>query len=227
MAPLVKLSCGRNRTRDAYHCPPMLIPVRTSTTVLFCVCTSHGYCLSTVVLNCGIAGSSAAEPTSVRFPQAHEHMITRTNQGTLMHAVRMLREHMRLGQVEFATLVGVSYPSIQRWERQHAPTEDERLAKFARLSRSVGRADLAEIFMQAIIEDIPDEVRDYILSKAHCGLPVAHETVPDKFTAEFQDLRHLARMSGHDDMASLAWRVIKAVLDHERSLRRQYPSIST
>ena len=76
-------------------------------------------------------------------------------QEILMHAVRTLREHMQLGQMEFAMRVGVSLSSIYRHENTQRPVDLKTIVSRAELASSKGRNDLCEVFMHAAVALLP------------------------------------------------------------------------
>ena len=76
-------------------------------------------------------------------------------------AVAVLREQLDLTQPEFAARLGVSLPSIQRYERIAGPT-GRALVDLVVIARGVGRDDLADLFRAALIEELGPDVIDVL-----------------------------------------------------------------
>lgn len=68
-------------------------------------------------------------------------------------AVRSLRNRLELTQTQFAALMGVSYPSVQRYE-QLVPPKGHKLARFRDLAISKGFEDLGEVFHSALVREV-------------------------------------------------------------------------
>ena len=76
----------------------------------------------------------------------------------MLGAVAELRSRLNVDQTEFAQLLGKSYPMARRYETE-VPPADQALAPFAILAHKNGCTDLAELFREALIEDLPDVVK--------------------------------------------------------------------
>lgn len=61
------------------------------------------------------------------------------NQGGLPRLVRELRNHLGLSQEKFAAKLGVTFPTINRWENDRAKPSPLALARLRELAQSLGR----------------------------------------------------------------------------------------
>jgi transcriptional regulator with XRE-family HTH domain len=66
-------------------------------------------------------------------------------QEKVMAAVRELRTRLGLSQAQFATRIGKSYPSVQRYERGRPPV-GRALTPLIELAEAAGHTDLASVF---------------------------------------------------------------------------------
>ena len=138
----------------------------------------------------------------------------------VMEAIRSLRDHMGLGQVEFADKLGVAYPSVQRYERVRPPTDHERLIALAVLAKSVGRPDLEDQFVQAVVEDLPSQLMDYVRARTKRRQSIDNDPVPDEFAADFRILLAVALASKADECARTVWDVILLIARNQRKNTR-------
>jgi transcriptional regulator with XRE-family HTH domain len=75
----------------------------------------------------------------------------------IMDAVRELRQVTGMSQISFAVRLGISYPSVQRYEQVAAP-KGESLAKLYYLSREYGQGRLAGLFKDAALEGVSSDL---------------------------------------------------------------------
>ena len=70
----------------------------------------------------------------------------RKNQGNLPRLVRELRDHLALTQEKFAAKLGVTFPTINRWENGRAKPSPLALARIRELAENLGQngTDLLE-----------------------------------------------------------------------------------
>ena len=68
-------------------------------------------------------------------------------------AVKALRKHTRESQQAFATRLGISIRALAFYEAGRAPT-GKALAALARVAQSVGKHELAYLFMDALMEEL-------------------------------------------------------------------------
>ncbi len=61
------------------------------------------------------------------------------NQGGLPCLVRELRNHLGLSQEKFAAKLGVTFPTINRWENDRAKPSPLALARLRELAEGLGR----------------------------------------------------------------------------------------
>ncbi len=69
-------------------------------------------------------------------------------QNDISHLVRELRERIGLTQEKFAAKLGVTTPTINRWEHGRAKPSPLALSQIEKLIRKLGKdgADLAELY---------------------------------------------------------------------------------
>jgi len=81
----------------------------------------------------------------------------------IMDAIRELRKSAEMSQTTLAVTLGISLPTIQRYEGQKAP-QPEALAQFYRFAIDNGRLDLALFFRDAALDrlslDFVEMVKD-------------------------------------------------------------------
>jgi len=74
---------------------------------------------------------------------------------TIRQAVAELRRRLEVDQTAFARMLGKSYPMARRYETD-VPPQGEALAPFALLAIERGYQDLATVFRDALIQDMPE-----------------------------------------------------------------------
>ena len=94
---------------------------------------------------------------------------------SVREAVAELRKRLDVDQTKFAELLGKSYPMARRYETE-VPPHGEALAPFALLAEENGFEDLAALFREALIQDLPDVAR--VLSAKSRGASEAPQIPP-------------------------------------------------
>lgn len=89
------------------------------------------------------------------------------NEESLMKAIRDLREHMGMSQNTFAVMVLKKTAQTQYRYETVKPPPPVQLASFVHIARKANRDDLAELFKDAAIETVPDEIRELIREPEH------------------------------------------------------------
>lgn len=69
------------------------------------------------------------------------------NQAGVPHLIRKLRSHLGLSQEKFAAKLGVTFPTINRWENGRAKPSPLALARIRELAKGLGR-DGAQLLKQ-------------------------------------------------------------------------------
>ena len=88
------------------------------------------------------------------------------------------------------------------------PTDHERLIALAVLAKSVGRPDLEDQFVQAVVEDLPSQLMDYVRARTRRRQSIDNDPVPDEFAADFRTLMAVALAGKADERAKTVWGVI-------------------
>ncbi|HEY9597875.1 MAG TPA: helix-turn-helix transcriptional regulator [Cyanophyceae cyanobacterium] len=73
-----------------------------------------------------------------------------TSQPEIGTLIRELRIETMLTQEEFATLLGVTYPTVSRWENGHASPSPQAIQKIEKQLRQIGdrRRDLLDRYLK-------------------------------------------------------------------------------
>lgn len=83
---------------------------------------------------------------------SEELLIGGVPEAKVREAIKRLRvEALRLSQPKFSDLVGIQYGTVQKYENTRAVGDAAMLWKFRQLAAERGRADLADIFMSALV----------------------------------------------------------------------------